>query len=221
MSATFDLQELLDRVWVTVGVDQDEDSKGLYRDELAIIAEDAMIALAMRMCGNYELGRPGNPEHRFLFEDAWLFPIVSPGHVLYLDDSTKTTPSGGAQTRNILPGTIHQVYYRNSDLTVRTRCTRARNSDELERPTLKGLIYYGTRDGKIELVDTLGNGVYSSTACNLIGGYLEVHACFVPKITDFPNRATLQTALIEEMVTIARAKMDARLAAALEKEKAA
>lgn len=218
MSTTFDTAEFLDRVYFQVGVEQTEAEKGVYRDELAIIAEDAMVELATSICGNYEQGRAGDPSLRTLFETIWRFPIVATGYASILDDATKYDEAGAATTRNLMLGTIRAVYHVGTD-AVRTKATKLRSSDDLDKPQrILGLVYWHERDSRIETIDKVGRNRFNG---NNLDGYLEVHGCFIPTITDFPNRQQLQKPLVDVMLRFARAKRDDRLAAALEKERAA
>ena len=213
----FVLTDWLDRVLFQVGMEQSEAEKGLYADELAVLAGDALVDIGRTVCGDYELGRRGVPSLAHLFEFAWRFPIQTGGYVDILDTATKTDTGGAATTRNMLGGTVRSVYHISTDdPPVRTKATRLRSPEDLDRPQLPGLIYWVPRESRIETIDLDGNNRYDS---NNLTGFLEVHACFIPTLTDFPAREELQVLLVETMLRYARAKRDERLAAALMKEK--
>lgn len=216
----FTIVEWLDRVLFQVGMEQSEAEKGLYADELAILAGDALVDVGRQVCGDYEYGRPGIPPLAHLFEFAWRFPLTAGGYTGILDTDTKTDTSDVATTRNMLSGTIRSVYHLTgaSGETTRTKATKLRSQEDLDKPQMPGLIYWALREGRIETLDTLSRNRYTG---NTLTGRLEVHACFIPTLTDFPAREELQALLVQVMLRYARAKRDDRLAAALMKEKVA
>lgn len=187
MSSTFDIIEFLDRTWFSVGMEQSETEKGLFRDELQQLAEDAMYECYRELADM--------PHLRHMTEAQFTITLASPGigAFMLLDDSGDITPS----TPPIMTDRIRQVYHIADDGT-RTRMYKLGSAEELDRPQPQGIIWWWARDTIIETIDLAGNTRYSDGG-NALDGSIEVHATYVPSIGNFTNKVAIQPHLVRHL----------------------
>lgn len=199
----WNLEELIDRVWFRIGVEQSSAEKRLYKHDLVNLVNDVLVEFGKAVANDSSLCH-------FLQTQFTVDVNGSTGASDILDNNATKTPS----TPNWLLDKIYFVEYQDASGNVYSM-HRLATIQDLFRPGKYGRYWWTMHDGAIEAIAADGSTRYSPGGSTLAGGKFRIHCNYIPTVATFVNTETLQPLLVRHLEMYARAKRDDSFAAQL------
>lgn len=206
------LEQLVERVWRSLGTAQSDAEKQLYHDELAFLVDDLMQFVGVTVAKREPLAP--------LLEEEFVVALDARAEVSLLDtagwklarDTTATAP-------RVLTWAIRRIFHdtegtvdaldpddsRRTPEGTLTPMYRMAGVDALYRPTFQGRLYWHERARRIVTVDDAGE-------TGTLTGKLHIWANFIPTVETFVDVEQLQGLVVERLQVVAQMKRDDRFA---------